>query len=298
MGEHLPRIRVRDHEGHLLFREALCLRLYVPRRHQDIVPSILRSLDRYLAVAGHSLTRYVDDEGEVHPLDDRGWNRVRTALTSLPSANADLWDDDPVGGGHGFYYRGSWGLPKSTPAMCTMYAWLPTEYLEEHGSEHLMKVAIELLGDLPISSGNLGLAMNQAWSEEGHQRVAGYYHRHPGISLVSHLEAHPELGAGVNDVSWLTFLGQPVLSEVGGTAGLRARLHSPDTTVTEISGARVMIRLGAWPEAGDLQQGQNLTAYRELARVLEPWLLRSDPRWYWQLFSPEELRRWEHRFLD
>lgn len=298
MGEQLLKIRVRGQEGHLLFREALCLRLYIPRRHQDIAPLVVRSLDRYLAIAGPSLTTYVDEESEAHPLDDQGWHRVRAALTSRASANADLWDDDPVGGGHGFFYRGSWGLPKSIPEMCTMYAWFPTEYLEEHGPEHLMNVAINLIGDLPISSANLGLAMNLAWSEEGHQKVKIYYSRYSGISLVSHLEAHPELGVGVNDVSWLTFLGQSVLGELGGISKLRARLQSPETTVTDIGDNRVMVRLGAWPEAGDLEHGQNLLAYRELARALEPWLLRSDPQWYSQLLSPEELRRWERRFLD
>jgi hypothetical protein len=32
---------------------------------------------------------------------------------------------------------------------------------------------------------------------------------------------------------------------------------------------------GEWPEAGDLEHGHTLPAYRELARVLEPWSYRT-----------------------
>jgi hypothetical protein len=68
----------------------------------------------------------------------------------------------------------------------------------------------------------------------------------------------------------MNFLGQPVLGELGGVAGLRSLLHSPGTTVHELNGERAVVTLGPWPEAGDLAQGRTLPAYRELAPVLEP----------------------------
>ena len=89
------------------------------------------------------------------------------------------------------------------------------------------------------------------------------------------------------------FLGPPVLSELGGAAGLRARLHSPTTTVQELEGEQA-------PEAGDLEQGRTLPTYRELARMLEPFL---EPfRWgFLARQSPsveQDLRRWWRRFLN
>jgi hypothetical protein len=39
-----------------------------------------------------------------------------------------------------------------------------------------------------------------------------------------------------------------------------------------------------------------LPAYRELARVLAPWLY--EMRHPWSRFTVEDMRRWEHRFLD
>ncbi|HLM43445.1 MAG TPA: type VI immunity family protein, partial [Myxococcaceae bacterium] len=77
----------------------------------------------------------------------------------------------------------------------------------------------------------------------------------------------------------------PVLGELGGAAGLRARLHSPGTTVQELEGERVVVTLGPSPDAGDTEQGRTLPAYRELARVLEPWLYLTSSQW-------------ERRFLD
>jgi hypothetical protein len=76
---------------------------------------------------------------------------------------------------------------------------------------------------------------------------------------------------------------------------LRSRLHSPGTTVQEWEGGRAVVRLGEWPEAGDTEQGHTLPAYRELARVLEPWLYEGHGL---SGFPPEDMRRWERRFLD
>jgi hypothetical protein len=104
------------------------------------------------------------------------------------------------------------------------------------------------------------------------------------------------LGTRVKGAYWLTFLGQPVLSELGGPVGLRSRLSSPDITVQEMDGERAFVVLGEWPEAGDTEQGRDLPLHRELAHVLEPWLYSEQIPW--DGFTPEDMRRWERRFLD
>ena len=105
-----------------------------------------------------------------------------------------------------------------------------------------------------------------------------------------------DIGTQIRGPSWMTFLGPPVLEELGGVDALRAQLHEPHTTVQEMEGHRAVVTLGPRPEAGDLEKGQTLPAYRELARVLEPWLFH-EPR-----FHPNadmtDTRRWERRFLD
>ena len=62
----------------------------------------------------------------------------------------------------------------------------------------------------------------------------------------------------------------------------------------------MLVTLGQWPEAGDLVHGRDLPAYRELARVLEPWLDEFFPAEVnsWRGYTEEEVRRWWRRFLD
>jgi hypothetical protein len=79
--------------------------------------------------------------------------------------------------------------------------------------------------------------------------------------------------------------------------GLCSHLHSPETTVQSLERERAVVTLGPWPEAGDTEQGNTLPAYRELARVLEPWLYHEPPIRNYD-FPPEDKLRWERRFLD
>jgi Protein of unknown function (DUF3396) len=55
-----------------------------------------------------------------------------------------------------------------------------------------------------------------------------------------------------------------------------------------------------WPEAGDLTRGNALPSYRELGRVLEPWLDKpfNAPRFRVEGFTQEEAISWARRFLD
>lgn len=59
---------------------------------------------------------------------------------------------------------------------------------------------------------------------------------------------------------------------------------------------RVLITLGAQPEPGDTEASQTLLLHRALARLLEPHLHHREPPY--GRMSPEEMLRWERRFLD
>jgi hypothetical protein len=116
------------------------------------------------------------------------------------------------------------------------------------------------------------------------------------------------MGLRVDGVHWLNFLGPPVLAQVGGVSALRSRLHASETTLVELTGDRLVVALGQRPETGELDAGQTLPAYRELARLLEPWLEPlhlsretwsvEPPRYTALRFTEDEARRWWRRFLD
>ncbi|HYO55180.1 type VI immunity family protein [Archangium sp.] len=253
----------------------------------------MRSLDMYRrAVGSHALNWYADPyTGDWDELNDKGWAYLRREMLEEPATSIRL-SELPSTSGYDFIYRGRLLDVYGLDATSAVSFFLPTEYMEEHGPGRVRELALELAAALPLNSGHAGLCFNFPESVLGTlDAISDLSFRHPGLDIPGVHFTSLSIGTAVNGVHWLNFLGQPVLRELEGAAGLRARLRSPGTTVQELNGERVVVTLGAWPEAGDTELGHTLPAYRELARVLEPWL-------HLGCFSQESLRRWERRFLD
>ncbi|RKH19686.1 DUF3396 domain-containing protein [Corallococcus sp. CA047B] len=200
-----------------------------------------------------------------------------------------------------------YGKDLGNPARCykptvssALGFWLPAEFMDERGPDRVRELALALATELPFSFGQAGPSLQCQLDILGvRDEVATRSLRHPGmdVSLLGTLAM--DLGTRVRGPSWMTFLGPPVLAELGGTGALRARLHSPGTTVQELGPDRAVVTLGPAPQAGDTEQGQTLPAYRELARVLEPWLFQTPPGPSAEQ-SPfiNDRRSWQRRFLD
>jgi hypothetical protein len=303
VSEHYPHIRFQMEFSGTWLQECLRIDFYMRRPHTEMARAVMRSLDLYVdAIRPGRLGFYADEEGDWQELDEADWALIRRQVleTRWPSVlladavNRPDWFhveyfgsrriDDPE-------WRGS------DQEACVLSFWLSTEYLEVHGPERVRALALELAAPLPWCSGNGGLAIEGAThvagvTKEIHDRCL----RYPGMDIPSVEHYSRNIGTRIRGPSWLTFLGQPVLSALGGVEALRARLHSPGTTVQALDGERAVVTLGEWPEAGDTERGLTLPAYRELAHVLAPWLyeghrLPSD-------FPPDELLRWERRFLE
>jgi hypothetical protein len=303
VSEHYPRIRIDAGYGHTVAREGLSFTFYMRRAHPEIVQPVMRVLETYQhAINPRSLGCYVDQEGEYQPLDDAGWALIRRKLIERRWPIIHLCDAPDSEDMYRFEYHGKDLEDRSRhdtqDATCAVSFWLPTEFLEEHGPGRVRALALELAAPLPFCSGHGGLSFNGELDLlDVPQTVASYCWRHPGIDVPNAHHHSWKVGTRVRGPHWLTFLGQPVLGELGGAAALRSRLRSSATTVQELNGDRVMVTLGEWPEAGDADRGDTLPAFRELARVLEPYLFH-EPHGLMLSFSPEETRRWERRFLD
>jgi hypothetical protein len=263
----------------------------------------MQSLDAYLRVVGpQSLGWYDNGQGEWQKLDDAGWEFNRREMRKKGHAHVSLRDASSREHRYGFMYRG-YSFDDLFPhdreeTVCAVSFWLPTEFLEEHGPGRVRELALELAAPLPFCSGYAGLSFNgdtEPLSMSGEAHTLCF--RYPGFDIPNLDWMSCKLGTRVRGAYWLTFLGQPVLGELGGATGLRSRLFSPDTTVQEMDGERAVVTLGRWPESGDTEHGQLLPAYRELARVLEPWTYYEEhitrPE-----FTARDRRRWERRFLD
>ncbi|WP_409014849.1 DUF3396 domain-containing protein [Archangium sp.] len=241
-------------------------------------------MDAYLrAVGSGALSLYGAQDGYWQNLDDASWADLREKLQHPRSASIHLANDSADENRYEFEYRGRRLKPLPWDKDASGYVskvsfWLPTEYLEQHGPGRVRELALELAAPLPFSSGHAGLSFNGHVPSGAEEQFHEMSMRYPGMDLPDPGLLSMEIGTRVKGVRWLNFLGQPVLGELGGAAGLRARLHSPGTTVQELEGERVVVTLGPSPDAGDTEQGRTLPAYQELAHVLEPWLYRAEPR--------------------
>jgi hypothetical protein len=305
VNDRYPKLRLTSSDGYLLVREGLSLCFYMRQPHEELVSAVTEALQAYLrAVGPQALGRVATEDGEWQELDEAGWAYVRKELSSRASPIVMLHDAEDASYRYRFEYFGKsratasdWNKPN---AVCSVRMWLPTEYMEAHGPEQVRALFLELARLLPFSSGHAGLAFNGELDIVGMgQQVRQHSFRYPGMDILPLEHVSWEIGTRVRGPAWLTFLGQPALHGLGGIAALRSQLHAPGTTVEALNSDSAVITLGTWPEAGDIEQGQTLPAYRELARVLKPWLFREEHHYAMHLnFTPDDLLRWERRFLD
>jgi hypothetical protein len=287
----------------LAVRDGLSFTFYIRRSHQELAHAILRSLETYRSAVGPDvLDWYSDDEGYFHEMGSAGWDHFRHEMLSGKQLGFHLKDAARNEQGYQFRYHGKVldqaALSIDPDAVSAVSFWLPTEYLEEHGPGRVRELAIALAGPLPFCSGQGGLNFScDLGLLDVTREVRELCFRYPAMDIPSLDRVSLHIGTRVRGAAWLTFLGQPVLGELGGVEGVRSSLRSPGTTVQPLEGERAMVTLGLWPEAGDTEQGNTLPAYRELARVLEPWLYH-DPPLQDDDFPPEDMLRWERRFLD
>ncbi|NTX06423.1 type VI immunity family protein [Myxococcus sp. CA040A] len=299
MTEHPPRIRVHAPSGALLIRDSLCIQLYLRRPHAEVAAGVLSALERYRSVVPTGgLSSYVEEAGDWEPVDAAGWNDIRNELLEPHGAVLDLRDASGEKR-YRFDYRGHRTENRDTSdKVCAVSFWLPTEYLEEQGPDALRGLVLELAAPLPFSSGHAGLAFNCDLDLVGVEaEVLNWCRKYPGMDLPRMDRLAWRLGTNVSAVSWMTLLGEPVLSEAGGTVGLREQLRSAEGTVLDLGNERVAIVLAPAPEAGDAERGVVLPAYRKLASVLGPWLFH-DQHLAGTSPTEAELRRWERRFLE
>ncbi|HYO59959.1 type VI immunity family protein [Archangium sp.] len=309
-------------EDRLLVRDLVRIVFFVPHDHFDIAPAVSHALDSYLRAVSDqpgALSEYVCCYWESRKLSARGWELIRDTLNPKQRRFADDYTRDEAfyplkdgadpyfhiygeqDTGYSFTYdaRIPWREPLRN-SVSVLSATFPTEYLETRGAGFVRELALDMASRLPFASGHAGLALS-TWNSvtKDLERLRPVILRHPGFDI-RQATLRDDMGTRVDGVHWLNFLGQPVLGELGGAPGLRTRLQCPTTTVQELEDTRAVVTLGPCPEAGDLAGGQTLPAYRELARVLEPWL---EP-FPWRLTpftdsSVEQgLRRWWRRFLD
>lgn len=301
MSQHFPRIRFHDSYGTRVIRDGLRICFYMRRSSRQVAPAVMQVLETYLrAVGPQRMEWYLDIEGYWQLLSPETWEANRRHLLEATYPRVALTDDPSCASAVRFEYYGDGPdddhADTDRDRVSAVGFWLPTEFLDEQGPRRLRELALELAMPLPFNSGHAGLCFNAIYGyHETEKELSRLCLRYPGIDMLAMEDLPSRLGTRLRGPAWMTFLGQPVLGELGGVDELRARLTSPGTAVNSLEGDRAVITLGPWPEAGDTEAGHLLPQYRELARVLEPWLYHLPGRYY---FPDDIWDRWERRFLD
>ncbi|MGZ3456979.1 MAG: type VI immunity family protein [Archangium sp.] len=306
---------------------------YMPHDHPDIGLGVSHAIDSYMRAVGQgprTITHAYIDDDEGAPLTAARWETIRRILRNpkrlyFPDdySEASRWRIEKLGFRLGLLFTGGYGIrngyemeykaripvrPESeNMGLSMLTATVPIEYLEEHGPGRMRQLALDMASHLPFSCGHAGLALRiHRWGlRPKDPAFRAEVQRYPGIDIRGNWRFEEWMGLRVDGVHWLNFLGPPFVQQLGGAAALRSGLHSPETTLVKLDAERVVVSLGERLALGDLAGGKPLPSYRELARVLEPWLepieglpFGGPSKRNWLSLTEEEARRWWRRFLD
>lgn len=308
MREDIPVIRLKTDRGTVMVRDGMVLCFFMRRSHPEVAPAVWRALQTYLrAIPPQSLNWYGSDDGDTLPLDDKGWEVIRKQILERPWGAAwqvDLSEDPGEVRGYQFEYEGRKlddpFFSRDEGATSAMLFTFPTEYLLEHGPAHLRALALEMARELPFSFGYASLAFvasQGSWYAVRRQLI-GPLSRYLGFDFYRLGETSRVIGTRARGAYWLTFLGQPLLAELGGLDALREKLVFPEVSLQPMEDERLLISLGEWPDAIDTEKDFHpaQAPYRALARVLEPFLY--EERSGWGFLDDESMHRWIRRLCQ
>lgn len=88
-----------------------------------------------------------------------------------------------------------------------------------------------------------------------------------------------------------------MLGQLGGVEGLRAKLAFPEVSFEPMEGERLLITLGEWPDAIDVEKGIYLAQYATLAHLLEPFMYEERSGWFTPL-NKDNMHRWLRRLCQ
>jgi hypothetical protein len=230
------------------------------------------------------------------PLDEKGWECIRGAW------NVQLLESPGEAGGYHFDYVGRKldepVFSHDEGATSGVAFSFPTEYLLEHGPARLRALALDIARELPFSFGYASLAFvcpSGLWYA-ARRELLGPLSRYLGLDLYQLDETSRVIGTRARGAYWLTFLGQPLLGQLGGGEHLRHKLAFPEVSFEPLEGERLLITLGEWPDAIDTQKKVLLPQYRALAHLLEPFLYEERTGWF--SLDKDNMRRWLRRLCQ
>ena len=155
-----------------------------------------------------------------------------------------------------------------------------------------------VFAQIPFLSGYAGYGLlfdedSATFTAETWESILALAMRHPGYDVFQYDAGSPFLYFHMKGANWITALGKPFLDRfdrLERAAYLRDRLLS--VTRDESS---LLIQAGPAPRVGDVNRGDDLPLYRQVAKAIEP--LTCGAHWPFSVvFDEERTMRWLKRF--
>ncbi|RKH54692.1 DUF3396 domain-containing protein [Corallococcus aberystwythensis] len=303
MKEGFPLIRLRGQGGWLEGRDGVVVSFFIHRDHTEVAPAIWRAIEAYrLAIPHSALSWYTSDDGDMVPLDAAGWEHNRREVIDCLEGGGrtvELRESPSETGGYQVeYYGRRLDSPFHDAPVTTLAFTFPTEYLVVQGVARLQSLALELARELPFNFGYASFALvstQDPWITRNWDSIEALLARYSGLDAPHASRFSSKLGTRALGPYWLTFLGQPLLTRMGGIDALRDALPFPEVSLLPMDGDRVLVTLDAWPDPIDTQAKAIPPQYRALARLMEPFLFQ----YTGEALLPfqHDTNRWLRRFL-
>jgi hypothetical protein len=179
--------------------------------------------------------------------------------------------------------------------VCLPLAW----YADHDGS--FPELVLDFCQRLRPIQGYGGIGVIESYAtairQPNEPTVFAMAQRFPGLEVDYPIAHSSHLQAGIKGVNWLTVLGDPWLSKVGGAERLAAEL-GPEYTLASY-GPGVIVQAGAVPQLGDRNRDSWPDLYVKLARILRPIRI-TEHRFFHEYgparFDDESTRAWLARF--
>lgn len=279
------------------------INLYTDKSFYDCPDAVLESFRLYVEQSSlEPLRHYTTETMREHkPVTKRVLGMLPTWLKpgaphkhylALELKSGENFQDAPQ-----FKYE-VWCVPASQQANIVSMA-LPAAWAVEK-RDAMLELVLRLADVFPFRSGLAGYSFEVS----RYDKKAGEKHawtrsmRHPGIDIVRiPVDAKAAGGDVIRGVGWLTLIGAEFVTQLGGISKLRSKLSAEIELVETRYG--LLIRAGANPAIGDVNREDVLPLYREVYRILAPWIeAAAEQSMAFQLATDyvERTRDWYARF--
>lgn len=236
-------------------------------RSPEADSAILDNCASYAKTHGAHLRWFVDDRrGRFKPFDPEDIRDIESFRADSPDAPRRYW---MAHGGDTKTTASAWSLYgslKSSPASDLELRW-PSDHWSTRWQLAVEQVRDRLHGT-PLIQGTAGYSFAEVIGDEHYQKersvLAG---RFLGVSIAEISGRSICSERGLLSVNWLTAIGNTFIEKLGGRRAFGAL--SNDIVVHEL-GTGLLVQAGERPSLGDVNDGDTLPLYREVAKFIMP----------------------------